>query len=57
MTCRAMVEWAFSIALVIGLVGVTAVGVAFFSWSVMQLIGYIMESLADARISFERLKG
>lgn len=56
MTCRAMIEWAFSIALVIGLVGVTAVGVAFFSWSVMQLVGYIMESLADARISFERLK-
>ena len=56
MTCRAMIEWAFSIALVIGLVGLTAVGMAFFSWAVMQLVGYIMESLADAKRSFERLK-
>lgn len=55
MTCRVMIEWAFSIALVIGLVGVTAVGVAFFSWSVMQLAGYIMMSLCEAKKQFERL--
>lgn len=56
MTNRELIEWAFSIALVIGLVGVTAVGVLFLSWCTTQLVGYIMESLADAKRSFEKLK-